>query len=279
MSNSPFLSNQPIRLIGLDLDQTLIGRDLTLSARVKAAVAAAMARGIAVAIVTGRGPSPTDQFAAALHLTAPLICFQGGLVYDYLARRVLHERRLDPAVIPVVVRLAETHGWNLQFETPAMIYLPRVSNHPEELLSLMRVAAWQRVDDLVTDMPETPHKFILSVHDPAERDALVLELRRRLGEAGVTLTVVASHPILIEGLPAGLTKAVGLAWLAEHLDVPREAVLAVGDNDNDAPMLEWAGVGVAMGDASPLARAAADWVAPGVEQDGAAVAIEKFALG
>jgi Cof subfamily protein (haloacid dehalogenase superfamily) len=279
MSNSQTPSHAPIRLIGLDLDQTLIGRDLTLSARVKAAVAAAMARGIAVAIVTGRGPSPTDQFAAELNLTSPLICFQGGLVYDYLARRVLHERRLDPAVIPVVVRLAETHGWNLQFETPAMIYLPRVSNHPEELLSLMRVAAWQRVDDLVTDMPETPHKFILSVHDPAERDALVLELRRRLGEAGVTLTVVASHPILIEGLPAGLTKAVGLAWLAEHLDVPREAVLAVGDNDNDAPMLEWAGVGVAMGDASPLARAAADWVAPGVEQDGAAVAIEKFALG
>ena len=278
MSNEHLQTRTPIRLIGLDLDQTLIGRNLTLSPRVKAAVAEAMARGIAVTIITGRGPSPTDQFAAALNITAPLICFQGGLVYDYRARRVLHERRLDPAVIPVVVRLAETHGWNLQFETPAMIYLPRVSNHPEELLALMRVAAWQRVNDLTADMPETPHKFILSVHDPAERDALVLELRRRLGEAGVTLTVVASHPILIEGLPAGLTKAVGLAWLAEHLGVPREAVLAVGDNDNDAPMLEWAGVGVAMGDASPLARDAADWMVPDVERDGAAVAIEKFAL-
>jgi Cof subfamily protein (haloacid dehalogenase superfamily) len=269
----------PVGLVALDLDQTLIGRDLMLSPRVKAAVAAAMARGVAVTIITGRGPSPTDQFAAALNLTAPLICFQGGLVYDYRERRVLHERRLDPAVIPVVVRLAETHGWNLQFETPDMIYLPRESNHPEELLALMRVAPWQRVNDLVTDMPVTPHKFILSVHDPAERDALVSELRMRLGEAGVTLTVVASHPILIEGLPPGLTKAVGLAWLAEHLGVPRAATLAVGDNDNDAPMLEWAGVGVAMGGASPAARAAAGWSVPSVEEDGAAVAIEKFVLG
>jgi HAD superfamily hydrolase (TIGR01484 family) len=177
------------------------------------------------------------------------------------------------------VRLAETHGWNLQFETPSMIYLPRESNHPEELLALMRVAPWQRVDNLATDLPEVPHKFILSVHDPAERDALVGELRDRLGEAGVTLTVVASHPILIEGLPPGLNKAVGLGWLAEHLGVPRAAVLAVGDNDNDAPMLAWAGLGVAMGQASPEARAAADWIAPTVEADGAAVALEKFVLG
>ena len=268
----------PIRLVGLDLDQTLIGPDLSLSPRVRAAVAAALARGVTVTIATGRGPSPTDQFAQALNLQAPLICFQGGLVYDYLARRVLHEERLDPAVIPVVVELAETHGWNLQFETPSMIYLPRVSNHPPELLALMRVAPWQRVDNLVTDMPETPHKFILSVHDPAERDELVLELRERLGAAGVRLSVVASHPILVEGLPPGLTKAGGLAWLAGHLGVPREQVLAVGDNDNDAPMLEWAGLGVAMGGASAAALAAADWVAPPVEADGAAVALEQFVL-
>jgi Cof subfamily protein (haloacid dehalogenase superfamily) len=277
MTHIPRLA-APIRLVGLDLDQTLIGRDLSLSPRVRAAVAAALARGVTVTIVTGRGPSPTDQFAQALNLRAPLICFQGGLVYDYLARRVLHEERLDPAVIPVVVELAETHGWNLQFETPSMIYLPRVSNHPPELLALMRVAPWQRVDNLVTDMPETPHKFILSVHDPAERDELVLELRERLGAAGVTLSVVASHPILVEGLPPGLTKAGGLAWLAGHLGVPREQVLAVGDNDNDAPMLEWAGLGVAMGGASAAALAAADWVAPPVEADGAAVALEQFVL-
>jgi Cof subfamily protein (haloacid dehalogenase superfamily) len=269
---------QPIRLVGLDLDQTLIGPDLTLSPRVRAAVAGALARGVAVTIVTGRGPSPTDQFAAALNLTAPLVCFQGGLVYDYRAQRVLYERRLDPAVIPVVVRLAATHGWNLQFETPSMIYLPRESNHPETLLALIKLAPWQRLDDLAAGMPETPHKFIVSVHDPSERDALVVELEQKLGEAGLTLTVVPSHPILVEGLPPGLNKGQGLAWLADYLGVPQPAVLAVGDNDNDAPMLAWAGVGVAMGGASPAAQAAADWIAPGVADDGAAVAIEKFVL-
>jgi len=267
-----------IRLAALDLDHTLVGTDLTLSPGVKAAVAAALARGVVVTIATGRGASITSRYAAELGMTAPIICFQGGLVYDYRAKRVLHEVRLDPAVIPVVIDLAERHGWNLQFETTHMSYLPRVSGHPQALLDLLRLAGWQRVDNLATDLPEIPHKFILTVNDPTQRDVLAAELSARLAEAGLNLTVVPSHPILVEGIPAGLSKATGLAWLAEYLGVGREAVLAVGDNDNDAAMLAWAGVGVAMGNSSPAALAAADWVAPSVAEDGAAAALEKFAL-
>ena len=161
-----------IRLVAFDLDNTLVGPELTLSPRVKAAVAQALARGVAVTIATGRGPAVTARYAAELKLTAPLICFQGGLVYDYLEGRTLHETRLDPAVIPTIVHLAAKHGWNLQFETPGMIYLPRVSQHPEELMALLRFADWKRVDNLSTDMPETPHKFILAAHQPDQRDAL-----------------------------------------------------------------------------------------------------------
>lgn len=271
-------AHPPIQLAVFDLDNTLVGLDMVLRPRVKAAVAAALARGVQVTIATGRGPGPTELFARELGLTAPLICFQGGLVYDYVARRVLHETRLDPAVIPIVVRLAEAHGWNLQFETPTMIYLPLESNHPAALLEgLMSVSPWQRVA-LPGGLPEVPHKFILSVHDPAERDALAEELREKLVGAGLDLNVVPSHPILVEGTPPGLNKATGLAWLADYMRAPREAVLAVGDNDNDAPMLAWAGVGVAVANASPAARAAADWLAPGVDDDGAAVALERFSL-
>lgn len=267
-----------IRLVALDLDHTLVGSDLLLTPRVKDAVARTLARGVAVTIVTGRGPVITGRYAAELGLSAPLICFQGGLVYDYRARRVLHEVRLDPAVIPVVVDLAERHGWNLQFETTAMSYLPRVSGHSQALLDLLRLAGWERVDNLATDLPEIPHKFILTADDPAQRDTLEAELRARLAEAGLNLAVVSSHPILVEGVPIGPNKATGLAWLAEYLGVPRAAVLAVGDNDNDVPMLDWAGVSVAMGDASPAALAAADWQAPSAAEDGAAIALEKYVL-
>jgi len=267
-----------IRLAAFDLDSTLIGPDLVLSPRVRAAVARSLEEGVAITIATGRGPSPTDQFAAALNLTAPLICFQGGFIYDYRARRIMHETRLDPAVVPIIVRLAEERGWNLQFETPDMIYLPRVSNHPEELLELLRVANWKRVEDFLTDMPETPHKFILSVHNRAERDALAAELRASFDRTLAEITVVPSHPLLVEGLPRGVNKGTGLAWLADQLGLAPAEVMAVGDNDNDAEMLSWAGLGVAMADGSAAALAAADTTVPPVGEDGAAIALERFVL-
>ncbi len=267
-----------IRLVAFDLDNTLIDHRLSLSPRVKAAVARAMAQGVIVTIATGRGPSPTDQFAAALGLTAPLICFQGGIVYDYQARLILHETRLDPDVIPLIVRLTEERGWNLQFESPEMIYLPRESDHPEIVYELLRVASWKRVDNFLTDLPETPHKFILAVHSPAERDALAAELRACVDEALAAITVVPSHPILVEGLPHGMNKSAGLAWLAAELRIAHEEVMAVGDNDNDVEMLRWAGLGVAMENGSPAALAAADDTVPSVAEDGAALALERFVL-
>ncbi len=265
-----------IRLIAFDLDGTLLGPELKFSPGVKSAIARAQAQGLIVTLATGRGPSPTDKFAAELDLTAPLVCFQGGLVYDYRARKVLHETRLDPAVVPFIVKLAEDHGWNLQFESPDMVYLPRVSNHPQELLNLLTVANWKRVDNFLTDLPEVPHKFILSVHDPAEREALTAEVRALVNHSLAAVTVVPSHPILIEGLPQGMNKSRGLEWLTQHYGIDRSEVLAVGDNDNDVEMLSWAGIGAAMGNGSPAAKAAANWVAPPVSEDGAVAALNKY---
>ena len=268
------------KLVALDLDNTLIGHDGRLSPRVKVAVAQAQAQGAAVTIATGRGPTPTEQYAEELGLTTPLICFQGAMIYDHRARRVLHETRLEADTLPIVAALAEERGWHLHFEAPDMVYLPRNGNDSEQFSALFRLANWKHVDDLLGDLPETPHKFMFSVRDPAERDALVAVLRAAFSAdprlAGIA--VVASHPILVEGLPHGLNKAGGLAWLAARLGLAASDVLAVGDNDNDVEMLRWAGWGVAMTGSSPAALAAADWVAPSLEEDGVAVALEKFVL-
>ena len=93
------------------------------------------------------------------------------------------------------------------------------------------------------------------------------------------MQIVRSHELFIEANPLGVDKGTGLAWLAGHLGVPQSQVMAVGDQDNDAPMVAWAGLGVAMGNGSAACKAAADWIAPPMSKDGAAVAIERFAFG
>jgi len=267
------------RLAAFDLDNTLVGRDLAFSPRVRAAVARAQAQGVLVTIATGRGLWPTTQLARELGVKIPIVCFQGGLVYDFLAERLIHETRLDPAVVPAIVRLAEERGWNLEFETPWVVYVRRDIDHAEAIVAMLKTVNVRWVDDFLAELSETPHKFLLSVPDPALRDGVEADLRACWDQNLARITIVPSHPLFVEGIPHGMSKAAGVSWLAAHLGIGREAVMAVGDYNNDVEMLEWAGLGVAMADGSPAALAAADEVVPPQAEDGAAVALEKFVLG
>jgi Cof subfamily protein (haloacid dehalogenase superfamily) len=268
-----------IRLAVFDIDNTLVGADLTPSTRVRSAIALAQQKGVTVALATGRGPVATAHFARLLELPAPFICFQGSLVYDWVAGVSLHAIRLEPAIVPFLVRLAEERGWNLSFETTDMVYLPRQSNHPAHMLDLLRISLWARLNNLADDMPEVPFKFGITLDSQTQQAAVVEDLRHALWAASLHASVLPTHPGLVEGTPPGTDKAVGAAWLAERLGIPPAQVLAVGDHDNDAGMLAWAGVGVAVADGSAAARAAADWIAPGVADDGAAVALERCLNG
>jgi hypothetical protein len=265
-----------IRLAAFDLDGTLVDTDLVLTPRLKQAAELAHQRGVVITIATGRDAKLTTRFARELGLAAPVICAQGGLIYDFQKDLVLHDVRLPPDIIPKAVNAAAHYGWNLHFEMAGHSYLPAVANHPPILYELLRFSQWSRLDDLQNDLPELPHKFLITLNQPDDRQRVMAELCEVFdGQLGI----VPSHPYLIEGVPQGITKGSGLSWLAEYLRIPQNEVMAVGDNDNDVPMIEWAELGVAVGNASPAAKAIADWIAPPVSEEGAAVTIEKFILG
>jgi len=266
------------KLIVSDIDGTLVGHDLQISPRVKAAIAAAQAKGVTVTLATGRGAEPTERFAAEVGITAPLVCLQGGQVFDPITKRTLYEARLAPEILPWIDRVATERGWHLHFETPRMVYLPEGVPSPEVLNDLFSVTATKRVSNFVAEVTEIPSKFLIAVHDPRERDEIMETLRELIGRAGLPVQLMVSHLQFVEGVPPGVHKASGLQWLITYLEIAPSEVLAIGDNDNDVTMLRWAQTGVAMGNASPAALAVADWVAPSVEEDGVAVAIEKFVL-
>ena len=262
-------------LIAFDLDQTLIGNDLTISPRVQQAIQQAIARGVYITIITGREAAITTRYARQLNLNAPIICAQGGLIYDFRSDSILHDERLPVEILPQVMQAAEHYGWNLSFEMFDRMCLPRFSNHPQEFLDLLPAGYWTRVDDLVGSLSEAPRKFLVTLNSPADRPRILKEMHQVFQD---TLHIVPTHPLLVEGLPCGVDKGRGLAWLADYLHIPQSQVMAVGDNDNDVPMIEWAGLGIAMGHASPAALAVADWIAPDLENDGVASALDQFVL-
>jgi Cof subfamily protein (haloacid dehalogenase superfamily) len=266
----------PIRLVALDLDQTVFGSDLVVSPRVRAAIDKAKACGIQITIATGRDAKLAGRFAVELGASVPIVCAQGGCVYDHRTDQVLHDVRLRADLLPRILKAAERYGWNIHFEAFDRIYLPAQSNHPPVLFELMRYCHWARVGDLLKDMHEAPHKVIVTLSKPEDRVRVVAEMQEALGR---DLAIVASHPYLAEGLPPGVNKGHGLAWLADSLRINQAEIMAVGDSDADIAMLEYAGVGVAMGNGTPGVKAVADWIAPTLEEDGAAAAIERFCLG
>ncbi|UCC62622.1 MAG: HAD-IIB family hydrolase, partial [Anaerolineae bacterium] len=146
--------------------------------------------------------------------------------------------------------------------------------HPRALYDQMFSLPLRVVDDLAAAVTLPPDKFII-IAEPEEADAIVPELRQRFDGR---LRIVRSHRNFVEGNPLGASKGQAMACLAARLGIARSQTAAIGDNDNDADMVAWAGLGMAMGNAHPDLKAVADVILPSVEQDGVAVAIQKYIL-
>lgn len=263
-----------IRLAAFDLDGTVMGPDQRISPRVRAALAAAQARGAVVTLATGRMFSTVLPYALDLKLTAPLVACQGGWIQWPHTDTPLLRTPLPVDIARDAIALAEQQDWHTVLYADGEIFLRELretSSFYAALLGLDNalVTDWEQV--LATHIPDK----VLFVAEPEAIPAMGELLRATFdGRA----QVFRSHARFIEVVPLGVDKGAGLAWLAAYLGISCAEVLAVGDQENDLPMVQWAGIGVAMGNATAHLQAAADWIAPSLEEDGVAAALERFVL-
>jgi Cof subfamily protein (haloacid dehalogenase superfamily) len=267
-----------IRLVATDLDGTALRTypaDPYLSDRLVAAVDAVKRAGVAIVVVTGRTRRSAATIAREIGADR-LICSNGALVWDLDHDVVDRHWSFDPEVAhaiagrlrdraPDVAFSWESHeefGWDEAFEV--RWGGPRKDWH--------RVTAGP-VEELCT----TPIvKLIASLHgDRAEQQRLFHELLAELPDiVGAEAALTTAGGGWVEIGPPGITKAVTLAEIAAELGIEAAEVIAFGDAMNDVPMLEWAGRGVAMGNADDEVKAIADEVTLSNDDDGVAVVLE-----
>lgn len=273
-------------MLALDLDGTSVEGGQLPNPRVRAAVAEAQARGFHVILATGRPYLSAERYAEAFDLWSPLVCFQGALVKEMAGtRETLFSEPMPPEPLSEVIALAEQqvlpggHGVELTIYSEERIYYSHTTR-PEAFYELWFGIPAGSAPTLGAAVEEIhAHGLVplkgLFIGEPEDNGVLVAYLASHFDGR---LAVVRSHDLFVEVTAPAASKGAALAFLADRYGVPREEVIAVGDSGNDVSMVKWAGLGVAVANATPEVLAVADWVAPPVSADGVVDVIERFLL-
>ena len=270
-----------IKLLVLDIDGTIAGLSNDIREPVKQAIVAAESRGVRVAVATGRMYRSALRFHSDIGSTLPLICYQGAWIQDMATQKRLRHLPLSKQTALQILD---------HFEAPDLRSLLSIHFYIDDKLYVPEITAATRIyaersgiepiviKDLRRDIPGEPTKILALCQNPAVLDGLQISMRERYTPAELYLT--RSVATFFEATHPSANKGDAVQYLAEELlGLQAANVMAIGDNFNDLEMISYAGVGVAMGNAPDGVKAVANWVAPDVEDDGVAAAIEQFVLG
>lgn len=266
-------SSPSIRLIAIDIDDTLVHNSIEVSAANREAIQAAQERGIIVILATARHWHTTQFIATQLGMNTPLICFSGACIRMPDGSELLNlPLSLDDA--RVIAEFADSAGY------PLLTTIDGVNYHPAGLGERLRLPV--ETSAIVTKNTEAlaygaPLRIMIHEHDLASH--LYTELAERLGNRlAFKRTMQGERMYAVTITAANATKGQALVRLCEHLGIPLETTMAIGDNEADISMIETAGLGVAVGNAPPDVQAAACVIAPPAWEDGVAWAIHRFVL-
>jgi Cof subfamily protein (haloacid dehalogenase superfamily) len=255
------------RLIACDLDGTLIARDNQLSVPVAAAVARVIDAGVPVVAVTGRPWQWVLDLAREHRLHPYAVVSNGAALVEVASGEVENNGLADGAVIGLMERIrAKVPGVAFAIDTTAALYAEGAFQDPG-----------YRGQHVVEDLLPLAERDVVKLI--GRKDGLPShELAALLDEevlAGVALAHAGAGE-WVELLASGVSKASGLALVAERLGVAAAEVWAVGDEWNDVPMFEWAGAAFAMANAPEHVRGAADRVLPSADDDGVALLLDQL---
>ncbi len=261
----------------LDIDGTLVGSDKQVSETTRQAIIAAQERGKTVAIASGRSISGIRKTASRIALErfgGYVIAYNGTTVINCKTGECVYNQTVDTSLIkPVYEAAKEAQVGILVYHDPAKELV--AGNGVDQYIQMDAQAcdvSIREVNDFVKQIDFPINKFLLT-GEPSYMIEVEKVMKEKFGDR---MNVFRSDPYYVELLPKYVDKGVAVDKLVKYLDLKRERVICVGDSYNDLPMLQYAGMGVAMGNAQNTVKEAADYVTASNDEDGIVQIIDKF---
>lgn len=273
-----------IKLLALDLDGTLLNEEKQITPRTWAALERARSQGVLVVPITGR---PAQGLPPAV-LTIPglryAVTSNGATIRDLVRGEVLLEKHLAAETCLAVLEKSAHFPMIRQVFREGIGYL---SQTDYEILRdrYAGTALLQYHLDTRQVLPGTVAEFLGSDRRPVEELFFLTDSPQSKQQLRQTLTGLPDigfadpFPNDLEVIAGDIDKGEALRFLLRHLDLSADEVLAMGDGGSDLPLLQAAGIGVAMANGAEEVKAGADFVTGTCDEDGVALALEKFVLG
>lgn len=270
-----------IRLVALDLDGTLMPQSQIISPRTRAAVARAQEHGLEIVCTTGRALSEMGCVFEQLPPMRYACCCTGAYVTDLRTGENISSTPLSAQQGREIYAALREYNCLIHYFSDGAVRNDRqtqarfLPHYPAALRALLEQThvCEEDLDAYVAAYSGPVDKLYVNFLDASERDAAF----QRVQDMGYYVTDAGF--VDFEIMHSGVDKATALSALAAHLGVSGEQVCAIGDSGNDVPMLRWAGLGVAMGNAAPGVQAEADYVTADNEHDGVADVLDRLLNG
>jgi Cof subfamily protein (haloacid dehalogenase superfamily) len=224
-----------------------------------------------VILATGRMFRSVRPYAEAAGIEEPMVCYQGAVVAEPVSGRWLRHEPIPLELAREAIAAVAGEGYPLNCYVNDELYVAEHTKASEAYASFQNLEV-HAVGDLLAWLSEPPTKLV-AVGDPVELDGLGQRLKEHFDGR---MYISKSLPYFLEFASPEVTKASGLAFVAEYLGFARERTVALGDGENDVELLEWAGYAVAVENAHERVLAVADLVCPPVQEEGVAQVLEAY---
>lgn len=262
------------KLIAFDIDDTLLNREKKVTPRTKAALMNAQENGLKLCVASGRLPYGVRPYAEELDVLSHggyYLGFNGGAVLNS-KNELIGSTYLDSKYIEPVYDILRPTNVTTMVHKGDVIYADRKQNAYTHIESDVIGLPLNLVDDIARFVDWDIHKMLIS-GEPDELKSLETKLKDSFGGE---VDIYLSAPWFLEVMPKGINKGLGLELVCRDMGITMDEVIAFGDSFNDIPMIQMAGMGVAMGNAEDELKANADFITDDCDNDGIAAALEKI---